>query len=102
MKVNGNGPSTIDRARQVTPNKDQRSESKGIKPQIDTGVTEKVAISGRGKDIAKAKELASSSPDIADEARIAKLKAAIEGGHYKVDANAIADKLVDDHLFNSI
>jgi anti-sigma28 factor (negative regulator of flagellin synthesis) len=30
------------------------------------------------------------------------LKAAIEGGSYKVDADKVADKLVDEHLFGGI
>lgn len=108
MKVNGSGPGSADtarqisgtgNARQVTPSKDEKRTS--IAPQIDTGVSEKVAISGRGKEAARAKELASSAPDI-DEARIAKLKAAVEGGNYKVNAEALADRLVDEHLFNTI
>lgn len=62
--------------------------------------SEKVAISGKARDIAKAREAASSAPDI-DEARVARLKAAIQNGSYKVDAEKVADRLVDDHLATS-
>lgn len=108
MKVNGNGLGSTDKTRtisnagstqSVTPSRD-RKES-GRTANIDSGVADKVAISGRAKDASRAKELASSAPDV-DEARIAKLKAAIEGGSYKVNAEAVADRLVDEHLFNTI
>ena len=66
---------------------------------------DKVEISERAKvnvrDTAKAKELAKAAPDV-DEAKVAKLKAAIKNGSYKVDEDAIADRMVDDHLSFSI
>lgn len=108
MKVNGTGPGSTEQARNIGGSsgaqtiggaKDKRNPGRTSRAEGD--ITEKVAISGRAKDAAKAKELAMSAPDT-DEMRIAKLKSVIEGGNYKIDADKIADKLVDEHLFNSI
>jgi negative regulator of flagellin synthesis FlgM len=108
MKVNGSGPGSIDTARtisgagsaQTVTQSKERKDRSGM-ANIDSGVSDKVAISGRAKEAARVKELATSASDV-DEARIAKLRAAIEGGSYKMNAEAIADKLVDEHLFNTI
>jgi negative regulator of flagellin synthesis FlgM len=103
MKVTGTGPGSIDKTRDaggasgVSTTKEKRrggTESAGES-------SERVAISGKAKDLARAKEVAKSAPDV-DEARVARLKAAIEGGSYKVDAERVADKLVDEHLFGGI
>lgn len=58
---------------------------------------EKVEISPKAKEAAKAKQLAKSAPDTNDE-KIAKIKAQIGRGEYKVDAEKIADRLVDEHM----
>lgn len=57
----------------------------------------KVDLSPRAQDIKKAKELATPSNDI-DEAKVARLQKLIDEGKYKVDAEAVADRLVDEHL----
>jgi negative regulator of flagellin synthesis FlgM len=54
-------------------------------------------ISSKGKEFAKAKAVASEAPDVREE-KIAALKARIAEGRYKIDADAIADRMVDDHL----
>jgi negative regulator of flagellin synthesis FlgM len=54
-------------------------------------------ISSKAKDMAKAKQIASDSPDVR-EAKIAELKERIQNKKYNVGADAIADKLVDDHI----
>ena len=104
MKVTGSTPGTTDRARDVTGTggseqvggaKERRRGSKTPAPGSE--VTEKVAISGKARDTARAKELATAAPDI-DETKVARLRAAIQGGSYSVDADQIADKLVDEHL----
>ena len=108
MKVTGTGPSSTDRTRDiggsgaansVGNSKDKRSRT-SIAPEIDSGVSDKVAISGRAKDALKAKEIARSAPDV-DDAKVARLKAAIQNGTYNVDAEKIADRLVDEHMMSS-
>ena len=58
-------------------------------------------ISSRGKelakDMAKAKEVANSAPDVREE-KVAELKRRIAAGKYNVSPEAIADKMVDEHL----
>ena len=54
-------------------------------------------ISERGREVAKAKTTAVSAPEVR-EAKIAELKSRIEAGKYKVDADAVADRMVNDHL----
>lgn len=100
MKITGSGPNSISektKAAGVEGAKEKRRPSPTRAPEIETGVSEKVAISGRAKEAAQAKEIAKNAADV-DEARVAKLKAAIRNGTYEVDADKIADRLVDEHL----
>ena len=62
-----------------------------------TGESARAEISGRAREFAAAKEAASGAPDVREE-RIAELKRRIASGSYKVDADAIADRMVDEHL----
>ncbi|PIT99369.1 MAG: flagellar biosynthesis anti-sigma factor FlgM [Bdellovibrionales bacterium CG10_big_fil_rev_8_21_14_0_10_45_34] len=57
----------------------------------------KVDLSERAKDILRAKEIAMNTSDV-DEEKVARLQSLIDSGKYKVDAQAIADRMVDDHL----
>lgn len=57
----------------------------------------KAEISSRAKDMARAREVADATPDVREE-KIAELKKRIAEGRYNVKADAIADKLVDDHI----
>lgn len=56
----------------------------------------KVNLSGRAQAMQKAKEIASE--ETVDEAKVARLQKLIDEGKYSVDASAIADRLVDQHL----
>jgi negative regulator of flagellin synthesis FlgM len=56
----------------------------------------RVDVSMRAQEMAKAKELASPSNDI-DEAKISRLQKLIDEGKYKVDADALADRILDEH-----
>lgn len=58
-----------------------------------------VNVSDRARQIQKATELAKQ--DNVDEAKIARLQKMIDGGDYKIDADQIADKLVNEHLMTS-
>lgn len=57
----------------------------------------RVELSPQAQQIRKAKELATPSNDI-DEAKVARLQALIDSGKYKVDADAIAERLLDEQL----
>ncbi|MBY0384167.1 flagellar biosynthesis anti-sigma factor FlgM [bacterium] len=56
----------------------------------------RLQLSPQARQINKAKEIASQ--DSVDEAKIARLQNMIDSGEYKVDAEAVADKLVNEHL----
>lgn len=57
----------------------------------------KVEVSPRAVEAKKIKELAMAAPDV-DEAKVAKFRQLIDEGKYKVDAKAVADRMVDDHM----
>jgi negative regulator of flagellin synthesis FlgM len=56
----------------------------------------RVDVSPRAQEMMKAKALATPSDDI-DEAKVARLQKMIDSGNYKVDADAIADRMLDEH-----
>jgi negative regulator of flagellin synthesis FlgM len=64
---------------------------------LDKTDSARVELSQRAQDIKKAKELATPSGDI-DEAKVARLQKMIDEGKYKIDAEAIADRLLDEHM----
>jgi len=54
-------------------------------------------ISPRAKDLSHAKQVASDAPDVREE-KIAELRRRIDAGKYNVNADAIADRMVDEHV----
>ena len=61
------------------------------------GESSKVELSPKAQEAKKIKEAAMSAPDI-DEVKVAKFREMIDKGTYKIDPQAIADRMVDDHL----
>ena len=57
----------------------------------------RVDMQPRGQDAKRIKELAMAGPDV-DEAKVEKFRRLIDEGKYKVDANKVADRMVDEHL----
>lgn len=57
----------------------------------------KVDVSTKAQEAKRIKELAVAAPDV-DMAKVAKFRQMIDEGKYKVDAKAIADRLVDEEL----
>lgn len=57
----------------------------------------KVSISQASRDQAKIMEVVKKTPDV-NEKRVAELQKLIDEGKYKIDAEAIADRMVDEHL----
>lgn len=60
----------------------------------------KVELSSKAQDIKKIKELAKNAPDV-DMNKVEKFKRMIADGTYKVDAKAVADRMVDEHLMSA-
>ncbi len=53
-------------------------------------------ISATAKDAAKAHAVAASTPDVRED-RVAELKRKIAEGSYKIDSDAIAEKMIGEH-----
>jgi negative regulator of flagellin synthesis FlgM len=73
----------------------KRGKASSVSPSEMMDAT-KINLSTQARQISKAKELASQ--DSVDEAKVARLQKMIDAGEYKVDAEAVADKLVNEHL----
>lgn len=73
----------------------KRGKPSSVSPSEMMDAT-KINLSTQARQISKAKELASQ--DSVDEAKVARLQKLIDSGDYKVDAEAVADKLVNEHL----
>ncbi len=71
-----------------------KSATSTVSKKTDSASAE---ISTRARDLAKAKQAASEAPDVREN-RIAELREQIQNKKYNVSAEAIADRLVDDHL----
>ncbi len=61
------------------------------------GESSRIDVSPRAQEAKRIKELATAAPDV-DMAKVEKFRQLIDQGKYKVDAKAVADKMVDDHL----
>lgn len=72
------------------------TKSKKGPSSADLSSSSKVELSSRAQDIKRAKEIAMSSPDV-DEAKVARLQAMIDKGQYKVNAEKVAERLLDEH-----
>jgi negative regulator of flagellin synthesis FlgM len=58
----------------------------------------KVDIPEAIKDFSRIKKVADAAPEIDNSAKIARLKSEIQAGTYKVDAGAIADKMLEQEF----
>ena len=110
MRVNPNSSSSI----QSTQTSETSQAGKAEKAKAKKGSTsaDEVAstatpesggaqISAKGREMAQAKAVAEGAPDVR-EAKIAELRKRIAEGKYKVDPEAVADRMVDDHLKTGI
>jgi negative regulator of flagellin synthesis FlgM len=57
----------------------------------------KVELSPRAQEAKRIKDLAMAAPDVNQE-NVERLRKLIDDGKYKVDAQAVADRMVDEHL----
>jgi negative regulator of flagellin synthesis FlgM len=74
----------------------KRTRASDATSAADFSDSSRVELSQRALDIKKARELSTPSASV-DEAKVARLQAMIDAGKYKVDADAIADRLLDEH-----
>ncbi|MGZ3691658.1 MAG: flagellar biosynthesis anti-sigma factor FlgM [Pseudobdellovibrio sp.] len=78
----------------------KNAKASSVAPSIEGSQATKVELSSRAQDVQKIKELAKNSPDV-DMDKVEKFKRLIADGQYKVDAKAIADRMVDEHMFEA-
>jgi len=76
------------------------SAADALKDLGSAGAATKMNLSERAQDLKNIKDIAMSSPDV-DQAKVEKFRRLIDEGKYKTDAKAIADKMVDEHLFTA-
>ncbi len=75
------------------------SEKGGGAKAVDSAAikdSSQVNLSNRAQALQKAKDIASNQS--VDEAKVARLQKLIDEGKYKVDAQGVADKMVDAHM----
>jgi len=101
MKVSnnkiGNTPAKIDSGKMGKPESAGAQGLKSDQGAASTKGSANVNVSERAQMMQRAKELA-SQPMSVDEAKVARLQKMIDEGNYKVDAKAVADRLVEEHL----
>ncbi len=77
--------------------KSQTHQNKVNDSSSGSSETTKASFSERAKDMAKAQSLATQAEDIR-EAKIAELKRRIANNEYNVKPDAVADRMVEEHL----
>lgn len=74
----------------------KRPGSASKKSAVDSSQAAKVDLSARAKDINKAMNVAKGTKT--DSAKLDRLQQMIDKGEYKVAADQVADRLVNEHL----
>jgi flagellar biosynthesis anti-sigma factor FlgM len=103
MRINPTNSSPIQSADTQSAKKTEKSKTNAYesRSEASSGASKSDSvnadISTKARDMAKAKQVASESSDVR-EARIAELREKIANKKYNVGADAIADRLVDDHM----
>lgn len=103
MKVNSNAinsgiASGLDKKDRVT--KSESGLAGAQSKKVSQGMLDssaRVNISDKAKELSRVKELAKQAPDV-DAEKVAKFRSLIERGEYKVNAEAIADKMLGEEL----
>jgi negative regulator of flagellin synthesis FlgM len=81
----------------------QKNDLAKIEPEkqaaAQAGVSERVNLSTRAKDIQQIKQVLDKIPDTR-EAKVAALKQTIESGAYSIDAGKIAERMLGESLID--
>ncbi len=99
MKVNNKASTPLMNDRAISDLKDagiKRTKHDAVTGKMEAGDATRLNLSPQAKQIAKATSIAKDQT--VDEAKIARLQKMIDGGEYKVDADAVAEKLLNEHL----
>lgn len=97
MKINQSGSNPVQTSETSAAKKTGRTtKARDGQPAGKTDGA-KAEISPRAREAATAKAVASDAPDVR-EAKIAELKRRIDAGNYKLDATAVADRMVNEDI----
>lgn len=81
MKINGIQPPRVETTTSV----------KRAAPAREESPAAKVAVSSRARQLAEAR-----SPEVTDGAKVERLRASVANGEFRVDAEAVADKMLSE------
>ena len=76
----------------------RNSDARKNELEAFSGTDSKVDIPDAIKDFSRIKKVADAAPEIDNTAKIARLKAEINGGTYKVDPDVLADKILEQEF----
>ncbi len=105
MKINGQKPgvgtdTTVDRNKKVEGQRRGTARAAGgEKPEGSQSVS--VELSEKAKELKKVKGLVDNVPDVR-ETMIIRLKADIEQGNYRVNAEKVAEKMIERAIIDSL
>jgi negative regulator of flagellin synthesis FlgM len=102
VKVSNSGPKNVATPSTAAANETAKSARSSKSPAAEAlgatvGSSAKVDVSSRAQEMKRVKEMSTPSDSI-DEAKVARLQAMIDNGSYKVDADALAERLVGEQL----
>lgn len=101
MKVNANLSQNIEGLNTKSTNKSKLGKdlTDSVKSSAGGVQASTVQLSEKAQMMSKAKALATPNDGV-DMDKVKRLQSLIDRGEYKVDAEALADKLVDEHLIS--
>jgi len=106
MKVTGKDVSiNLDNyLKQVGEKRVKGHEKTGASPGKDAGRVvheDSVVLSSKSKQISEAKNVVTALPDI-DSEKVARLRLQVSNGNYRIDAQKIAGKMIDQSLLDDL
>jgi negative regulator of flagellin synthesis FlgM len=76
----------------------RNSDARKAELEAFSGTDAKVDIGDAIKDFSRIKKVADAAPEIDNTDKIARLKSEIQAGTYKVDAEALADRILEQEF----
>ena len=98
QNINTNDAKAAEQAKTSGVKKNSKASEAAANSKAQSGSqATNVQLSPRAQDLKNIKEIANRTPDV-DTAKVEKFKKLIADGKYKVDAKAVAEKMVEEHL----
>ena len=97
MRITNNNPNVVQDKEISSTQKAKGNQKNSDIEKISIGDNAKTEISARAREMAKAESIAKATPEVREE-MIAELKRRIANKEYNVKSDAIADRMVKEHL----